>query len=395
MKLIPKLVLLFVLLLFLFSCHEKHDISTRKALGATSFRNEVPQRNPDVTPRNYQPGRDTPSQEEQEEMRRKRNLERASNIEWVKESTKNHSPVSWYLLMAYDRLPESAEVPATGNAIVTTEKAAGTFQFLRGRSRIDLLASMEKNVHEIAHAFFDQNVYKYLRENNKQMNTGDARGYVFISPSVSYYVTFPLKAMFPSGKLSTVIPKDLRTYRFDTYIDGNTSTQSDGVIGLLNELNAYYLGSQYCYDMLDSYKEAAGSSGAGLFEWVTYTQSSMSAYYEFDFFIKEYLLFMKKNHEADYEKLLSNRTFSDAYKTLHKLYADLVDSYQERIRDEMKLLNSSGEAETEIEKGWLWVKAGESHVSSGTPVFSKERETLLPVLESRRYREIEKDFSVK
>jgi hypothetical protein len=35
-----------------------------------------------------------------------------------------------------------------------------------------------------------------------------------------------------------VIPRNLRTFRFDTYVDGITSTQSEGVIGLLNELDS-------------------------------------------------------------------------------------------------------------------------------------------------------------
>jgi hypothetical protein len=34
-------------------------------------------------------------------------------------------------------------------------------------------------------------------------------------------------------------------------------------------------------------------------------------------------------------------------------------------------------------------------VSSGTPIFSKEREILMPVLDSRRYRDIEDDFPDK
>jgi hypothetical protein len=254
---------------------------------------------------------------------------------------------------------------------------------------------METNVHEIAHGYFDQNVYRYLRENNMKVSLDNAQGYIYLSPSKSFFVSFPLKAMFPSGKLSTVIPADLRTYRFDTYIDGSTSTQSDGVIGLLNELNAYYLGSKYCFDMLEPYKTAAGSDAAGLFEWVTHTQSTMSAFYEFDFFIREYLLYMKKRHSSDYDMLRLNNPFTEAYVNLSRQYKDLIDMYQDRIKDEMKRLNSSGDAGARIEKEWLWVKAGNSNVLSGTPIFSKEKGILIPVLESRRYREIEDDFPVK
>ena len=328
-----------------------------------------------------------------EEIRQQRNLARSANVEWIKESTREHSPDSWYLLMQYEKLPLLTEASTADDGIITTQKAAETFHYLRGRTRLDLLASMETNVHEIAHAYFDQNVFRYVRENNLNMNWDNVHGYIYISPSKGFYITYPMKSMFPSRELMEVISADLRTYRFETYIDGTTSTQSEGVIGLLNELNAYYNGSRYCYDMLIPYKTAAGSEAAGLFEWVTRTQSSMSAFYEFDFFIREYLLYMKKNYPANYEKLKSYRPFTEAYMTVYTLYKELLGKYQDRIRGEVRLLNSSGNAEAKIEKGWLWVRMENSNVSSGAPIFSEYRETLLPMLESRRYRETDGDFT--
>ncbi len=395
MKLILKLSFLFVAVLILSFCHEVRDKKTIKEMPLVSYKNNFQNRSAPVSPPPVTRERGNITPEEREELRLQRARERAANLDWIKESVQKYSPGSWYMLMEYDKLPESNEVSTTDDGILTAEKAATTFHYLKGRSRIDMLASMETNVHEIAHAYFDQNVYRYITENKLKLNPDNAQGYIYISPSKSFFISFPLRNMFPSGDLAADIPDNLRTYRFDTYILGNTSTQSDGVIGLLNELNAYYLGSEYCFSMLGPYKEAAGSDAAGLFEWVTHTQSTMSAFYEFDFFIKEYLLNMRRDHEADYEKLRSYNTFSEAYTLLCKLYTDLIERYEERIKGEMKLLNSSGEAGAGIEKGWLWIKPGDSHISSGTPIFSKEKETLLPVLESRRYREVEKDFPVK
>lgn len=324
-----------------------------------------------------------------------RNLARAANIAWIKELTKKYSPDSWYLLMQYDALPAVSTAPATGNGVASTEKHEETFRYLRGRSKVDVIASMEKNVHEIAHAYFDQNAFRYINENNLEMDPENAQGYIYISPSKGFFISFPMKALFPSRELAAVIPKDMRTYRFDTYIQGMTSTQSEGVIGLLNELHAYYLGSQYCYEMLEPYKIATGSAGSGLFEWVTYTQSTMSAWYEFDYYIMEYLLMMKEKYPSDYERLRSYEPFSDAFSNIRKLYRELIDNYTDRIRSEMKSLNSSRDATARMEKGWLWIKAEKSNVASGTPVFSDPREKLMPVLESRRYREIENDFGLR
>jgi len=402
MKLILKLTIAFSVVIFLLLCTADQFLKTRKSSSLVSYGEErYIQKNttfsysdvarppePIERPSNL-------SQGQREEMRRQRNAERASNIEWIKDAVRKYSPGSWYMLMHYEQLPETAEVKTTDGGIATTEKAVGTYDYLRGRSRIDLLASMETNVHELTHAYFDQNSYKYLSENKLKLNPENAQGYIYISPATSFFVSFPLKAMFPSGKLSGIITDNLRTYRFDTYINGTTSTQSDGIIGLISELNAYYIGSEYCFNMFEPYKEATGSESSGLFEWVTHTQSTMSAFFEFDYFIKEYLLIMKKDHRSDYEMLKSYTPFTEAYSTLLQLYSELIDKYQERIKREMKLLDSSGEAGTYIEKGWLWIKAGNSHISSGTPIFSKDRETLTPLLESRRYREIEKDFNLR
>jgi uncharacterized protein (UPF0333 family) len=330
-----------------------------------------------------------------EEIRLQRNAARATNIEWIKESTRKYSPDSWYLIMQYENLPLETEAPADDSNIVTSQKALQTFHYLRGRTRLDLLASMETNVHEIAHAYFDQNAFRYILDNKLTMNWDNVHGYIYISPAKGFFINFPLKSLFPSRELIEVIPKDLQTFRFETYIDGTTSTQSEGVIGLLNELYAYYTGSKYCFEMLEPYKTAAGSDASGLFEWTSRTQSTMSAFYEFDFFISEYLLYMKEKYPGSYEKLKSYTPFAESYISVHNLYKELIDRYQQRIKDEIKILNSSGSAEARIEKGWLWVKPENSNVASGTPIFSEERTTLLTVLESRRYRDIEYDFDLK
>jgi hypothetical protein len=341
------------------------------------------------------PGRNYNRPFDQAARRNEMDLMRSENTQWIKNSTRQYSPESWHLLMLYDTLPEVSEAPTIDGGRAATQKAAGTFYYLRGHTRTDMLASMETNVHEIAHGYFDQNAFQYVREKNLKMDRNNAEGYIYINSSTGYFVSFPLKSMFPAKELAAVIPETMRTYRFETYIDGTTSTQSDGIIGLLNELDAYFIGSRYCYDMLDAYKAAAGSEASGFFEWVTHTQSTMSAFYEFDYFIREYLLFMKKNYPADYKKLVSDSSFKEAFASVRSSYKMLLDNYIARIRSESKKLNSSGEAEVGFEKGWLWIKSGNSNISSGTPMFSDLREKLIPVLASRRYREIAKDFQIK
>ncbi len=198
--------------------------------------------------------------------------------------------------------------------------------------------------------------------------------------------------MFPSRELKTVIPKNLRTFRFDTYIDGITSTQSEGVVGLLNELHSYYLESKFCLEMIEPYKIAEGSAVSGFFEWVHNSQSKMSAFFEFDFFIKEYLLYMKRKYPDHYKELRSCQSFTEAYDAIRTSYEKLTEKYLQKIRVEMAGLNSSGKAEVTLDGYDLWVREGNSDTSVGTPVFSEDVEILLPVLKSNRYLEIISEF---
>jgi hypothetical protein len=320
------------------------------------------------------------------------NAKLSGGKEWIKDATKNYSPDSWDLLMQYESLPERTEAESADGRIAVTEKSVDTFYYLEGRTRSELLSSMSTNVHEIAHAYCGQNIFRHARENGLKLDMHKAEEFFYYSPGKSFFVSFPLKSLFPSKELKAVIPRNLRTFRFDTYIDGITSTQSEGVIGLLNELHSYYLESKFCLEMLEPYKIAEGSDVSGFFEWVHNSQSKMSAFFEFDFFIKEYLLYMKREYPVQYKQLSNYRPFTEAYGAIRTSYEELTEKYLQKIRTEMAGLNSSGKAEVSLDGNELWVREGNNDTSTGTPIFSEDVELLLPVLESDRYEGIASDF---
>jgi hypothetical protein len=322
----------------------------------------------------------------------KENAKLSNAKEWVKEATKNYSPDSWDLLMQYENLPESMEAEAADGRIAATEKSVSTFHYLKGRSRSELLLSMSTNVHEIAHAYCGQNIFRHARQNGFRLDMNKAEEYLYYSPGRSFFISFPLKSLFPSRELKAVIPRNLRTFRFDTYIDGIISTQSEGVIGLLNEMHSYYLESKFCLEMLEPYKIAEGSDASGFFEWVHNTQSKMSAFFEFDFFIKEYLMYMKRKYPVQYKQLGDYQPFNEAYVAIRTSYEELSENYLQKIRTEMASLNSTGKADVSLDGNELWVRKGNSDTSTGTPVFSEDFGILMPVLESNRYQEVIADF---
>lgn len=164
-----------------------------------------------------------------------------------------------------------------------------------------------------------------------------------------------------------------------------TSTQSEGVLGLLNEFHAYYLGSECGYDLLDAYILAEGSVAMGFLEWIRSLQSTMTAYWEFDFFIKEYLLHMSTRYPEDYSLLVSRGEFADAYRGFRKAYGDLVNKYVARITETSDRLEASGEAEVTIQDVMVWINyTGDSH-KQGVTFFDDAKAILEPVINSHRY----------
>ncbi|HEX3009173.1 MAG TPA: hypothetical protein VHO90_16335 [Bacteroidales bacterium] len=183
----------------------------------------------------------------------------------------------------------------------------------------------------------------------------------------------------------------MKTFRFSTYINGNTSTQDEGVIGLLNEFHAYYLGARFTYDMLEPYKEAEGLV-KGLHYWVSHSQSIMSAYYEFDYFIKEYLLYMEAHYASDYNALKSNTAFKEVYLSIRRNFKTLVHNYETVLDSQMKILNESKKAEVVIEEGTLWITPEGSKTRIGTEIFSEDKDKIISILKTGRYKSVEKDF---
>lgn len=312
---------------------------------------------------------------------------------WVKEATRTYSPDSWYLLMQYEKLPAISEARHVRNMILSMPKPAETFHYLEGNNKTEMLYSMSTNIHEISHGYYRKNVMRHATENNFLLDSDIVTGYIFLSPGESYYIEFPKKSLFPSRELAAGIPRNLRTFRFNTYITGITSTQSQGVFGLLNELHAYYLGSKFDFEMLDGYKIAECCAAEGFHQWAWNSASTITAFFEFDFFILEYLLYMKSNHPHSYSSLKAYQPFHDAYAAVRMKYRDLVLSYLDKIQEEIQVMNTSGTAVFALEGCTLWMqKSGRS--KTGVSFISNDMYTLLPVLKSDRYSEIEKDFPV-
>ena len=237
------------------------------------------------------------------------------------------------------------------------------------------LSSISTTVHETAHALDGQIPYMLAKEGKFDLDGLDHEGFVFDEHNKMAF-GFSKKDLFESRKLSTTIPKNLRTFRYDTYIESESkyqSTQSNGVVGLLDEFNAYYHGSKVIFDLLPVYKEEYEKQF--LWHWAWQFNSNAEAFYEFDFWIKEYLLYAKDNKPELYEELKNDDQFRYIYQSIRSRFVALIQDY-EKIFDQSTLL---------AQKSKEYILSVDKHTSTIYP-------TLAPLIESKRFDEIKRDF---
>ncbi len=122
---------------------------------------------------------------------------------------------------------------------------------------------------------------------------------------------------FPSIELMSQIDELFRTPRFDGYINTNAShtTQLNGIYGLLNEFSSYYQGSKALADIAIK-KEALDN--------ILYVLNSCTPYYEFKFWILQYLIYAEQFEEAIFQDIMANEAFKESFLAIEVAYADLV-----------------------------------------------------------------------
>ncbi|NDB35638.1 MAG: hypothetical protein EB023_09940 [Flavobacteriia bacterium] len=231
------------------------------------------------------------------------------------------------------------------------------------------LNSIDITVHETTHAFDSQIPYMKAKKGANFVNLSNTEGF-YLNPYSIVCIEFPKNKLFPSKELIKEIPESLRTFRFNIYINAGPtqSTQCNGIVGLLDEFNAYYHGSKVLYDLYPLFSEEYGSGVK--WSWSSKFISNAEAFYEFDFFIKEYLLYAKQYHPLLYQELRTHPTLSYVYKTIRQEFSTLLANYEKKVSE----INKSNKSESSTEK------YGEIH------------KTLLPTLQSNRYQAIEADF---
>lgn len=253
------------------------------------------------------------------------------NLDWILAQMMNNSIESYNILKLYNDLPNELSYTTHDGTEISTKKSSGTYSYLDLSSKENILKSMSVNIHEICHGITSLYFFKEMKSNSLPHDFKDIRSYFYISDKNNYISIFKGK-VFPSSELANIIPEALITSRYETYIKGDSSTQVDGIIGLLDEFNAYYHSSKFSFDMLPIYKEMYTNNY--LMEWVMDLQSKMTAYHEFDFWIKEYILHAKIYYPELYQEIIKKDSAFQIFKDIRKKYKNLISKYSSVVKNE-------------------------------------------------------------
>ncbi len=289
---------------------------------------------------------------------------------YVMETLRKYSPSSYFIVyqfkvngnsISYDNSSTSSSMEHLKYCILSDTKS--------------FLSSISTTVHETTHALDSQIPYMFAKQGIFSFDNRGHEGFIF-DQNYKLAYSYSEKSFFQSRELAKVIPLNLRTFRYDTYIESKSniqSTQSNGVIGLMEEFNAYYHGSKVEYDLLPVYKEVYGNNF--LWSWSSNFTSNADAFYEFDFWIKEYLLFCKTHNPKLYDALSKDENFKTIYKNIRSRFSDLILQYEKKY-DEFNTL---------AQKSKEYIYSSKKHSESIYRILSEQ-------IKSSRYAEIERIF---
>lgn len=317
-----------------------------------------------------------------------------SDIAKVREILKKNAPDEYTILERYENLPKVVSWQTTDGGTVTQKVSGDAFRYIDFNLNDNFLSSIAINIHEINHGLSSSGVYLFSKKYNQKIRA-DLPHYFYVKPEKEFLIDAPID-YYPSLLLDEVIPEGLRTFRYKTYIKGNSSTQQSGVSGLLDEFNSYMHTLKTIWQIRPAYMNLSKSPQDGYLEWLQDESSYWESYYEFRYFILEYFLFAKNNKPEIYQQLRKEISFSDVFNSISEEFFRYITLYKKEVNEEMLKFPEEYQLKSEIVPGKS-IMMGEKNSNSmkGIVITTDSYEKLCPVLQSKRYNAVVKELGLK
>lgn len=309
----------------------------------------------------------------------------------MSQSKEDARKLVWKLLEAnnqdaYTFMKELYDLPTKfklGNSTLTTSKASDFMVYVRDYTKEGVLSSISTAVHEACHMYQSQKAYSIIDERDLLFNFEDSYTVYFINANEEILVKET--PVFPSVKIVSEIPRTRRTSRFDTYINSRNTilgTQQSGIYGLMEEWSAYMNGFKTTLRNFPEYKKEAESNPAYFLNFVSDAASIRISYYEFKFYILEYLRYASRKEKKIYQEILKNEDFKKAYRSIDAGFSALLTEHERLFESIKSFADEKGES-TRMMDGYFFIG------TRGVGLYTDEQLELETVIKSAEYVNIE------
>lgn len=258
--------------------------------------------------------------------------------------------------------------------------------YVDGQTQQDIINSLSTVIHETYHGY----------ENDFCDGEWECVGYYF-GDGIGFSV--PMTEVFKTPLMDKFIPDSLKdedfNSRYDPYIVGDLeiSSHSQGIYGIMEEMNAYYLGlevnlSTWDYYMSQNKGQVSQEMGKNFF-WQC--GSDLLAKYQFRFFVAWYLEHAQQKYPSVYKGIMENRRARLCYTLIELRYESAEREYAARLDEYIQKAKAKG-MDVSVEGDFLYFR--EKYSASGTGIFAEEMTRLDRALLPKWRKQLE-DFKLK
>jgi len=307
-------------------------------------------------------------------------LDRADLQSAVDELLRTYSPTGWDIIDHCRRCPTTLDC---GGVTVKINSCPDYTAYVRSRTPNSIIAGLIDVVHEMTHEYQSRIAYAMLAERGIKPRGERYHAYYFGEGTMLVRQT----AVYRTAEMQGLFPTELRTVRFPIYIfpASDNGAQIDGIYGLLDEYNAYYLGTKAALDFLPYYRDSRASTPE---DWLSFFDN-MNRYYfaqvEFRLFILNYLRYAKAHHPDVYAGIMANADFRRAFYTVDAGFTKLVRNYFAAKKPIFAQLRSAGYTVSEDDE---YLRIGKNGAYIGHSNFLRAYNTLTAELAKPAYREV-------
>jgi len=239
------------------------------------------------------------------------------------EILRTHAQDGHRVISEYNALP--LEFSSPSGTTIRFSRSTDFMQYIKGSSESGILGSLSTAVHEICHGLTARKGAQMRLSSGAAASGGGA--YLLNGR----YLFVPYNGqIFPSHKVKSMIPKRLRTTRFETYVEDDDEamgTQQEGIYGQLDEWHAYYHDMLASVDLWSYYRAKSRLTADECADFFAGIDGTLYAYGEFKLYLLACLRYARERVPQAYQAYLGNTAFRTVVLELDQAFSSLIARY--------------------------------------------------------------------